>query len=63
MYLATLSKHPHVKSNQLIIPIYKIHFLIQSRSITCASMFESIMSSLVDHMTRDNLDTNIIAYD
>ena len=63
MYLATLSKHPHINSNQLMINIYKIHCLIQSRSITCASLFESTMSSLVDPMTRDNLDTNIIAYD
>ena len=63
MYLATLSKHPHVNSNQLMITIYKIHYLIQSRSMTCASLPGSTMSSLVDPMKRDNLDTNIIAYD
>ena len=63
MYLATLSKHPHVNSNQLMITIYKIHCLIQSRSIACASLSESTMSGLVDPTTRDNLDTNIIAYD
>ena len=60
MYLATLSKHPHVNSNQLMIIVYKIHFLIKSRSMTCASLCRSIMSSLVD--LRDNLDINIIEY-
>ena len=63
MYLATLSKHPHVNSNHLMITIYKIHYLIQSRSMTCASLSRSTMSRLVDPMTRDNLDTNIIAHD
>ena len=63
MYLATLNKSPHVNSNNLMIMVYKIHILIQLRSTTCASMFGSIMSSLVDPMTRDNLDTNIIARD
>ena len=62
MYLATLSKHPHVNFNHLIFTIYKIHCLIQS-SMICASLSGSIMSSLVDPMTRDNLDSNIIAYD
>ena len=63
MYLATLSKHPYVNSNQLMITAYKIHCLIQSRGMTCANIFGSTMSSLVDPMTRDNLDTNIIAHD
>ena len=63
MYLYTLSNHSHVNSNNLMIIVYKIHCLIQSRSMTCASLFESIMSSLVDPMTTDNLDTKIIAYD
>ena len=63
MYLATLSKHPHVNSDQLMITIYKIYYLIQSRSMICASMYGSMMFSLVDPMTRDNLDTNIIAHD
>ena len=63
MYLATLSKHPHTNSNQLIITVYKIHYLIQSRSMTCASMSRSTMSSLVNPMTKDNLDTNIISHD
>ena len=63
MYLATLSKHPHVNSDQLIIKVYKIYYLIQSRSMTCGSLSRSIMSSLVDPMTRDNLDTNITAHD
>ena len=63
MYLATLSKHPHVNSNQIMITVYKIHCLIQSRSMTCASLSGLTMSSLVNPMTRDNLDTNIIAHD
>ena len=63
MNLVTLSKHPHVNSNQLMITIYKIHYLSQSRSITCASISGSTMSSLIDPMTKDNLDTNIIAHD
>ena len=63
MYLATLSKYPHVNSNQLMITVYKIHCLIQLKSITYASLCGSTMSSLVDPTTRDNLDTNIIAYD
>ena len=62
MYLATLRRHPRVNSNQLMIIVYKIHCLIQSRSIACASLFESTMSSLVDPMTRDNLDTNITTH-
>ena len=60
MYLATLSKHPYVNSNQLVIIVYKIHYLIQSRSMTYASLSKSTMSHLVDPMTRDNLDTNMI---
>ena len=63
MYLATRSKHPHVNSNQLIITVYKIHCSIQSRSVTCISLFELIMSNLVNSMTRNYLDTNIIAHD
>ena len=63
MYLATLSKHPYVNYNQLMITVYKIHRLIQSRSMTCASMSRPTMYSLIDPMTRDNLDTNIIAHD
>ena len=63
MYLATLSKHPHANSNQILITVYKIYCLIQSRSMTYASMSRSTMSNLVDPMTRDNLDTNIIARD
>ena len=63
MYLATLSKHPRANSDQLLITVYKIYFLIQSRSMTCASLSGSTMSSLVDPMTMDNLDTNIITYD
>ena len=63
MYLATLSKHPHVNSDQLLITVYKIYCLIQSKSMTCASMSGSTMSSLVDPMTRDNLDTDIISHD
>ena len=63
MYLATLSKHPHVNSNKLMTTISKIHCLIQSRSITYASLSRSTMFSLVDLMTGDNLDTNIIAND
>ena len=63
MYLATPSKHPHVNSNQLMTTLYKIHCLTQSKSITYDSLSISTMSSLVDPMTRDNLDTNIIAHD
>ena len=63
MYLATLRKHPHVNSNHLMITVYKIYYLIQSRSMTCSSLFRSTMSSLVDPLTRDNLDSNIIAHD
>ena len=63
MYLATLSKHPQANSDKLLITVYKIYCLIQSRSMTCASLSGSTMSSLVDPMTRDNLDTNIIAHD
>ena len=63
MYLATLSKNPHVNSNHIMIIVYKIHNLIQSRNMTCASLSESTMFSLVDPMTRDNLDTNKIAHD
>ena len=63
MNLATLSKHPYVNFTELMITVYKIHYLIQSRSMTCASLSGSTMSSLVDPMTRDNSDTNIIAHD
>ena len=63
MNLATLSKHPHVNSNHLMNTVYKIHSLIQSRGMTCASLFELTMFSLVNSMTGNNLDTNIIAHD
>ena len=63
MYLATPSKHSHVNSNQLMTIVYEIHCLIQSRSITNDSLSRSTMSSLINPMTRDNLDPNIIAYD
>ena len=63
MYLATLSKHQHVNSDQLMIIVYKIYCLIQLRSMICASLSGSTMSSLVDPLTRDNLDNNIIAHD
>ena len=63
MNLATLRKHPHANSDQLMITVYKIYYLIQSRSMTCACLLGSTMSSLIDLMTRDNLDINIIAHD
>ena len=63
MYLVNLSKNPHANSDQLMITVYKIYCLIQSRSMTYASIFGSTMYSLVGPMIRDNLDTNIIAYD
>ena len=63
MYLAILSKHPYVNSDQLKITVYKIYFLIQSRCMICASLFGSTMSSLIDPMTKDSLDNNIIAHD
>ena len=62
MYLVTTKKHTHVNSNQLMITIYKIHVLIQSRIMTYASLSRSTMSSLIDPMTRDNLDPNITAH-
>ena len=61
--LATDSKHPHANFDQLLITVYKIYCLIQSRSMTCASLSGLTMSSLVDPMTKDNLDTNIIEHD
>ena len=63
MYLATLNKHPQANFDKLMITVYKIYCLIQSRSMTCASLSGSTMSNLVNPMTRDNLDTNIIAHD
>ena len=63
MYLATLSKHPHVNSNKLMIIVYKIYCLIQSKSMPFSSLFGLTMSSLVNPMTRDNLDTNIITHE
>ena len=63
MYLATLCKNPHANSDKFMITVYKIYCLIQSRSMKCASLSGSTMFSLVDLMTRDNLDTNIIAHD
>ena len=59
MYLATLSKHARVIFDQLMITVYKIFCFIQSRSMTCASLSRLTMSSLIDPITRDNLDTNI----
>ena len=52
MNFATLSKNPHVNSNYLMIIVYKINFLIQSRGMTCSSLSGSTMSSLIDPMTR-----------
>ena len=63
MYLATHSKHPHVNYNQLMTRVYKIHCMINLRSKTRASLFESTLSGLIDPMTRDNLNTNIIPHD
>ena len=63
MCLANTSKHPHVNSNQLMLIVYKMQCFIQSRSMTYASLSGSTMSSLLDPMTRDNLDTNIISHD
>ena len=63
MYLVNLSKNAHANSDQLMITVYKIYCLIQSRSMTYASLSGSTMYSLVGPMIRDNLDTNIIAYD
>ena len=63
MYLVNLSKNVHANSDQLMITVYKIYCLIQSRSMTYASLSGSTMYSLVGPMIRDNLDTNIIAYD
>ena len=63
MYLATLSKHPRANSDQLMITVYMIYCLIQSRSMTCASLSGSTMFCLVDPMTRHNLDTYIITHD
>ena len=63
MYLAIFSKHSHANSDQLLTTVYKICCLIQSRSMTSASLSGSTMFSFVNYMTRDNLDTNIIGYD
>ena len=63
MYLAALSKYLHFNSNQLMVIVYKIHCLIQSRSMTYASLSGSTMSSLVDLVAKDNLDNNIISHD
>ena len=63
MYLPTLSKQPHVNSNKFMIIVYKIYYLIQSRSMICVTLSGLIMSSLIDLVTRDNLDTNVIAHD
>ena len=60
MHLATTNKHPHVNSKQLMIIVHKIHCLIQSRSMTYASLSGSTMSSLVDPITRDNLDITLL---
>ena len=63
MYLATLSKHPHVITLIItMITVYEIYCLIQSRNITCVSLSGSTMYSLVDPMTRDHLNTNITAH-
>ena len=61
MYLTTLSKHLHV--NNLMLTVCEIHCLVQLKSITCASLSGSPMSILVDPMTRECLDTNIIIHD
>ena len=52
-------------SNVIItmIRVYETNCLIESRSVICASLFGSTMSNLVDAMTRDFLDTNIIIHD
>ena len=63
MNLATLIKHPHVNFNHLIITFYKIHCLIQSRDMTCASLSGLTLSNLLNPMIRDNLDAYIIAHD
>ena len=63
MCLSTLSKHPHVNSNQLMIAFYKFQCLIQSRSLTYACLSGLTMSNLINPMNKDNLDTNIIEHD
>ena len=56
----------------VMIIVYEIYYLIQSRSITCVSLSGSTMYNLVDSMTKDNFvdymtmdnfDTNIITHD
>ena len=56
MYLITLSKHPHVNSNNLMLTVYEIQCLIQLRSRTCASLSGLTMSLLVDPMAMDNFN-------
>ena len=63
MYLTTLRKHPPVNSNHHNDCSYEIYYLIKSRSIKSASLSGSTMSNLVDPMTKDSLDTNIITHD
>ena len=46
-----------------MIIVYETNCLIKSKSTTCASLSGSTMSSLIDLMTRDHLDTNIIIHD
>ena len=66
MYLATLSKHVHVNSSlhydytlrDLLLDLIK-----SITSFTHDSLSGSKMSTLVNPMTRDCLDTNIITHD
>ena len=45
-----------------MITVYETNCLIKSRSTTCASLSGLTMSSLIDPMIRDHLNTNIITH-
>ena len=60
--LTTLSEHPHINSKHLMLSEYEIIRLIKSKSIICASLSELTMSNLVNSMTKDILDINIITH-
>ena len=45
-----------------MITVYETDCLIKSKSTACASMSRSTMSSLVDPVIKDHLDTNIITH-
>ena len=63
MYLAILASIHMSTLIMTMIIVYETNCLIKLRSTTCVSLSRSTISSLVDPMTRDHLDTNIITHD